>query len=226
LAAERGLRLADVDAHIRGRIEDVTTLLTNNGAGLNFDGERELAAAELSAFGQPNAVVPTSLNLSLFPGVVRHWRYRTRPKDVWLDAETVGQVRPDDSWTSLSLPQPVDPLLARVPDRGFSGSCRDRTIGFATDLYCDPKLNLEAATTIDSETERDAFLNVGGSVARVWLNDVKVFDDQARWVGWHAGKERIAVHLKRGGNRVVVECYNCFFLSVTDVRDWAIPTTP
>jgi ferric-dicitrate binding protein FerR (iron transport regulator) len=225
LASERGLRLVDTDAHICAHIEDVTTVLTTNGAGLNFAGARELAAAELIAFGHPNAVVPNSLNLALLPGVVRDWQIHKRPKDAWLDAETVAQLRPDESWSPLTLPQPLDPFLARIPDRGYSGSCRDRTIGFATDLFCDSKLSLEALATIPSESERDAFLNLGGSVSRIWLNNVKVFDGEGRWVGWHAGKERIAVHLQKGPNHVVIECSNCFFLSVTDTLDWPIPVS-
>lgn len=233
VAADHGYRLADVDAQFRSLEKYKLSLVASAGAVPTFGGYQQIAGALLSAMGQPPTKMATSLRLSMLPGVVTHWKYRTKPADVKLDdaRASVLTMTPwppadgtgvGDGWRELVLPQPDDKFLSRVGEVSHSATFRDRERGFATDLCKKEEQSLEAVAAIDSPDARPAYLNTGAGVKAAWVNGEKVFDSQGRKTGWHAGKERVPVRLSAGTNRIVIESSGCFFLSVTDAFDWPV----
>ena len=55
----------------------------------------------------------------------------------------------------------------------------------------------------------------------MWFNGVKIHDQGDAWTGFHAGKERIAVTLRAGVNRLLVEIGDRpFFLGISDGLVW------
>jgi len=147
---------------------------------------------------------------------------RVKPETSELTDAGAALLEADGTWGRLTLPQ-EDPFSRRAAYRSHSISYRDRARGFATDLFQGDDQLVEAIATLESGAARDVYLNVGAGVRRVWLNGERIYDNE-RWTGWHAGKDRIAVTLRAGVNRIVIESGDTFFVSVTDGRDW--PLTP
>lgn len=222
LAAARGCRLADVDAHFRSLEKYKLSLVAPNGAVPTFTGSREMATVLLNAMGFVGAKPDRTLQLSLLPGVVTQWTYRAKPASDRLDEAKLDRL-PNEGWTSLVLPQPDDKFCSRLPDLSHLCNYRDRSRGFATNLPHSPDQWIEAAATIESSEDITTFLNLGSSVQTAWLNGSKVYDGVGRPNrGSHAGAERIPVNVRAGPNHLVIETTGGFFVSVTDEFDWAV----
>ncbi len=122
----------------------------------------------------------------------------------------------------MLLPQPSDKFCSRVPDMSHLCSYRDRARGFAVNLHKGTDKLVEAASVLESSEDITAFLNTGGAVQTVWLNGQKVYDNQGKTGGMHAGAERIPVSLRAGQNVLVLEAAGGFFVSMTDDYDWPV----
>ena len=73
----------------------------------------------------------------------------------------------------------------------------------------------------NAPAEKQAYLQIGIGASTVWLNGTKIHDQGNAWTGFHAGKERIAVKLRTGVNRLVVEIDGPhFFMGVSDELTW------
>ncbi len=223
LAAERGLRLADAEKQFYVASRSGMTLVADNGTDPTFAGDRELAKTLLSAMGYPDAPIETTLHTALLPGVIPQWWYHAKPFQQKLDPQTVRDLEPDAAWKILTIPQPEDTFLGRLADSSHSITYRDRARGFATNLLHHPGEITEAVAYIDSDRDKNVFVNTGAMLNTIWLNGEKIFDRDGKWTGWHAGKERIPAHLKTGQNKIVIEIESSFFLSITESRDWPLP---
>lgn len=222
LAASRGCRLADVDAHFKSLEKHKLSLVAPNGAVPTFSGSREMAQVVLAAMGFPASRADRSLQLSLLPGAITQWKYRAKPSAEKLTEQTVSHL-PPDGWTDLLLPQPDDRFCSRVPDLSHLCNYRDRARGFATNLPRNADEWIEATATVESSEDITAVVNLGSAVQTVWLNGVRIYDGVGKHNrGMHAGAERIPVSLRAGPNHVVVEAAGSFFVSVTDEYDWPV----
>ena len=227
VALEKNCRLADVDAHFLELDRYRLSLVVPNGAVPTFSGSREMTSVLLATMGYPGVRVDQTLQVSLLPGTITRWHYRLKPGNQPLSAGDVqklstadpAKLLTDEGWDELFLPQPEDKFCSRVPDPTHSAMNRDRARGFAINLFHDPAMAVEAVAIVQSRDEKPAYVNIGADVQALWLNGEKVYQAPARWTGWHAGKERIAVRLRAGQNRLVLEAGSSFFVSVTTDRD-------
>lgn len=64
------------------------------------------------------------------------------------------------------------------------------------------------------------YLNTGGTLRAVWLNGEQVYRATPEYHGYHAGRDRLPVHLRAGANTLVIECGGIFFVSFTKQLVW------
>ncbi len=205
--------LAEVNQQLRTEQRQGTKLLEDDQVHLTFAGYRAMARAVLDGLGHKDVPVPKELKPELMPGIVRDWKVKALEKADALDDKAVAQVKPDDSWKALALPQ-KGPLAHWWADQ-------ERQRGFAQEIdkLAGPGKAYLGVTTVDSAKARKAFLNAGAQLSAVWLNGQRVYKSDG-WTGWHAGKERVAIDLKEGKNALVIETGPAFFLSITDDDQW------
>jgi hypothetical protein len=219
IAAERKLRLADAEQRFRRSPDSEVPLLNPKDLMPTFAGCRELAATVLDVLGYSEVAIPTSLRLSLLPGAITHWKVRSKRMEERLDAASVMRLEPDATWRDITVPQ-RDKLAERLPDPTHSLTFQMRTRGFAT-YHSKVGPLVEAMTSVESDRDKSAWINLGGEVKAVWLNGEKVFEFVG-YTGRHAGKIRLPVALKSSRNRIVIETGSNFFVSVTDAPDWTV----
>jgi lysophospholipase L1-like esterase len=205
--------LAEVNDQVRQEMKKGTKVLEEDQVHLTFAGYRAMARAVLDALGHKDVAVPKELKPELMPGIVRDWKVKALDRADALDEKAAAQVKPDDSWKALTLPQ-KEPLPQWWADQ-------ERQRGFAQELdkLAGPGKAYLGVATVEAAKARKAFLNTGAQLSAVWLNGKRVYKGDG-WTGWHAGKERVAVELKEGKNRLVIETGPAFFLSITDDDQW------
>jgi hypothetical protein len=221
-ANKRGLRLIDVAARFAELPDQGESLLLENHSEPNFEGSRELARIELAALGFPTLEIPQQLQFKPLPGIRRDWTYCIRSTDAPLSVEEATHIHPDSTWKTLRLPQADDKLDKRSVEKWRSYIYRGKAQGYAFVTNQVRNKSVEAVNYLDSDRERDVFINTGGSLYAVWLNGEKVYEDRAPRRGWHSGRDRIPAHARAGRNTIIVETQDDFFLSVTDDCDWPI----
>ncbi len=223
VAAEKRCLVAENRALMLEAIRSGKTIMTADGVHPNYRGQEIMARAILNALGCTDVALPRTFEPRLFPCVVRQWKMRLAPLDEKghpprLTAETAAQLHPDTSWKTCTLP---DAAPANRP------SAEDwleqlRRNGFALKLQEQVgKGRIQAVAEIDAPAEKQAYLQIGIGASTVWLNGTKIHDQGNAWTGFHAGKERIAVKLRTGVNRLVVEIDGPhFFMGVSDELTW------
>lgn len=216
VAQHRNLRLGNTDRFFPKDRLDI--LLASNGWVPTFAGHQGLARTLLEALGYSQLEIPDTLPLGLLPGVVTDWRYKLVAKGQTHTPDDLQQWQANDNWRTLTIPQAEDKLLRRYADISHTITYRDRARGFATDLHHDPDQNVLAQTVLHCKSPRQAILNTGATLKRIWLNGKLVFENPY-WTGWHAKKEQIPVTLGQGDNQIVIEAHNSFFFSVTDASE-------
>ncbi|HEX5268885.1 MAG TPA: GDSL-type esterase/lipase family protein [Gemmataceae bacterium] len=205
--------MAEVNQQLRTEQKQGTKVLEDDQVHLTFAGYRVLARAVLDALGHKDVPVPKELKPEVMPGLVRDWKVKALDKADALDDKAVTQLKPDESWKALSLPQ-REPLAHWWADQ-------ERQRGFAQELdkLAGPGKAYLGVATVESVRARRAFLNTGAQLSAVWLNGKRVYKSDG-WTGWHAGKERVPIDLKDGKNTLVIETGPAFFLSITDDDQW------
>jgi hypothetical protein len=161
--------------------------------------------------------LPEEFGPPLFPGVIREWKMR--PAEGSLDAETVRGLDPEsEDWVRYRLPDPVPEEETSAVDWWE----QERRNGFGLRLHEGVhKGPVWAVVDLEEAEARRAWVNLGIGMRSVWLNGEKVWQHPGGWTGFHAGKHRFAVELKREQNRLVAEIKGPnFFLSVTERLVW------
>jgi len=231
LATAGDYRLADIETELEYAALGGTGVLRQRphqpGLEPTVDGHRHMAIALLRALGYDELEVPERLSPDPLPGVITDWKVRYRPEDA--DLMTAAQMEAMDrerGWQSLQLPQPLDRFAKRQVRPWTSKNWVNRQRGFATLLYGDGKTSQPTAgvigiASIESDGDREAWLNGGGGLRQAWINGELVLSP-GKWRGGHAGSVRLPIHLKEGINELVIETGNTFFVSVTDEFDWSL----
>ena len=214
IAAENDYQVAEVNALMQAARSDGAEVLEPDEVHLTFAGYRVMTRAVLDALGHKEVAVPAELKAELMPGVVMNWKVRVAPADQpSLTEKEVAELRPDDRWRDLALPE--SKRLAQW------WQDQERQRGFAQSLA-------EAAGTgqtyqgfaeITTEKPREVYFNTGAQLSVIWLNGRQIYKSEG-WTGWHAGKERVPATLEIGKNTVIIEAGGSFFLSITDDNDW------
>jgi lysophospholipase L1-like esterase len=211
LAEQFGARVADAFALQQAARAAGQQVLDTDGLHPNFAGHRLIARALLDAMGYPELAVPERLAPALLPGVVTRWRMTTLASP--LTEETARALRPRRDWKRLTLP-------LRAAHTSWWDE-QERACGFALGLKAllGPAKRYVGIATVKARADAPAVLNTGAGLQAVWLNGVRVYQSDG-WHGWHAGRERLPIALRRGTNTLVIETGENFFLSITDKFDW------
>jgi lysophospholipase L1-like esterase len=105
IAGDYGLAIAEVrQQQEAGQAKGQRQLAADN-LHPNYHGQRMIARAVLDALGYGDIEVPERAEPEPAAGVVSGWKLRPLGAKEALTEETVGKLRPDDSWRSLSLPE-------------------------------------------------------------------------------------------------------------------------
>jgi len=222
-AAEEGYPVAETNALMQAARGQGKELMADDGIHPNYLGQSLMARAVLDAMGHRDVPLPREFRPTLFPGVVREWRMRLAPLDgrgkpQRLTEATVGQLAPDASWKTYTLPDPPPPSKPSAEDWWE----QERRNGFGLRVHdVVGKGLVQAVAVVECGEPANAFVNTGIGIATVWLNGRKLHEQGSAWTGFHAGKERLPVDLQRGRNELVVEIDGPqFFLSVTRKLIW------
>jgi hypothetical protein len=228
VAKEYGWPVADVyklQAQARSAGEQV---ISADGAHPNLAGEKLYARALLDAMGLADVPLPKEFRPQIFPGVIREWKLKSAMagnKPQPLMDEVAAGLKPDDTWTTLTLPQQTPATTQPAALEEWRRQLR--THGFALNLdQTIGKGSFYAMATVKSAGGK-AYINTASNVQKVYLNGKKVYEHAKdkggsdEWTGYHAGKERIEVELQKGDNTLLIQhAGGDFFVSVTDKRIW------
>jgi len=214
LARKYGCRIADMKPLLVRQFEQGQWLWEPDRSHLCFEAYRTVARAALDALGYESVAVPEKLKLRVLPGLVTPWRLRAAlTNGVALDEKTVLDVKPDDSWKVLELPE-KEPQASWWPDQvrqeGYAMSL-EKLLGKAKGYVGVATWNADKAGT--------AYVNTGGQLQTVWLNGKRIYK-AGDWNGFHAGCMRIAVDLLAGPNTIVIETGPQFALNITPGLLW------
>ena len=212
-AKERGLLLGEVAGVMKAAAGTGATLNEADGCHLSFEGFRQMTRGVLDGMGYADVPVPTAAKLSVIPGVIRDWRMRLINEETGLTEQAVATLAPDETWKTLSLPEDQ-----RAPN-WFMDQERQRGVAVALDRVLGPARVYQGMAVVESESNRDVYVNTGASLRSVWVNGKKL-PMATGPVGWRPGGNRIPAKLKAGRNVIVIEAGNAFFLSITDDRYW------
>jgi lysophospholipase L1-like esterase len=213
LAAEYGYPVAEVNQLMTQARDAGQDLLSADQVHPNLAGQRVLARAVLDAIGCRDVKLPDPFTPVLLPGVITRWQVRVAPDKTPLTPEAISQLKPDESWTTVTLPEtekPTNEWRAQTQAEGFAQSL-GQTVGKSA-AY-------QAVASVESNAEKNAFLNIGAAPTAVWLNGKQVYKNE-KWTGYHYGKERIPVQLTKGTNTIVIETGPEFIIGITDTDQW------
>jgi hypothetical protein len=214
LARQYGCLTGDIKPALVKSLEQGNWLWEPDRSHLTFAGYRAVARAALDALGYDRIAVPEKLKLRTLPGLVTPWKLRAVQADeAALDEKTILEVKPDDTWKTLELPE-KEPQDSWWPDQV-------RQEGYAMSLE---KLAGKAGRYIGvaiwkADKAGTAYLNTGGNLQTVWFNGKRIFK-VGEWDGYHAGTHRIAIDVLAGDNRIVIETGAQFALNITPEVLW------
>jgi lysophospholipase L1-like esterase len=206
-AAAHEHRLGDANAMLAAAHAAGDRIMEPDGIHPGLPGYRIMAAAVLAGLGHADVPV-TQPTYALLPGVITHWQVMGADAPL----ADIATVAPDASWTEVTVPQ-TEPIASWWRDA-------ERQRGFADlKLAVGSHKRYVSLTTITATAPREAYLQLGGPVSRLWLNGELLFDDSS-WRGWHPGHDRLPIHLRAGENRIIVESGSDLFLALTPDRIW------
>jgi acyl-CoA thioesterase-1 len=198
VAGRRHLKVAEVNQLMRAARQKGEELLEADQVHPNFEGYRVMARALLDALGAPEVKVPAELKAHLLPGVIGEWKMRAKGAGEWKMVKAPVELKMEQWW------------FEQERKRGFVVGL-EKIIGPA-------KVYEGRAVFVAGEGKR-FYVNTGADLMEARVYGAEVYKN-AGWTGWHAGKERIGVEMKKGENVIEIEAGSNFFLSVTEEEDW------
>ena len=247
VARENGWAVAEVSALQKAARAKGETIMAGDGIHPDYHGQSLMARAILDAMGHQDIPAPTAKEFSpiLFPGVVSPWLVQAAPKDEkgkqrpMTDEELAAHTATLTAMFGGDLARAKTPVtvypIPEMPRPDKDGKFADagvwmeqeRRNGFATNIReIDGGPLRYWGAAVKADAEKKAFISTAIGVRRVWLNGALVYTHpmnggEEKWTGYHAGKERLPVTLKKGVNLLLVEhSNNEFFVSVTDKLVW------
>ena len=228
IAKNRNYRVAEVDREyemyeLKSRH---AKLVMPKGLYPTFEGHRLIARSILDSFGYSHLEVPKTLRFQEAEGLIKDWWVSPdldRKKD-FLTEEMVKNVD-YSSWTKLSLPMAAyDDLAKKMLVPHMTYPVQARSLGVAMPLTERYWNKARAYTEYLSDEAKDVYLNIGGDVKEIWLNEEEVRKDLPGIysVGRHIGFYRIPIKLKKGVNKILLEAQNSSFISITENKDWGL----
>ncbi len=217
-AREYGHRVADVDFLMERAAGQGAELLEEDGVHPNFAGHRIMAQALLNALDHTDVQVPERLLIEPSPGLIPRWLVKPivdgHPDSPYVTELNVKSLRPDYRWQAVTLPE-------STPQEGWWYE-QVRQEGFALSLtrQIAPAPRFLAAASLELATARTVWLNLGGYVRAIWIDDACAYQHDGVWRGFHAGRERLPIPLESGSHSILLEVGPQFFFSVTDRRLW------
>lgn len=238
VALDEGLILADNNAAMRTAREAGKEVLSPDGCHPNYYGSSLLARSVLDALGYNDVPLPNTFQPQLFPGVIKKWQMRLTPLDPTtnrpqlLSEQNISTLKTDRSWKNYTLPDAlrIDPATNQ-PESAEVKLQQYLRNGFGTrvDALIE-KGHLQAVAIIKRKKAGNAYINIGGeesNIASLWLNgqklEIPLKNDYEKpcIIGFHPGKLRIPIELKKGNNTLIMEDPGSFFfVSVTDTMVW------
>lgn len=180
----------------------------------SFEGYRAIARAALDALGYRTIPVPTKMKIKVLPGLISPFRIRaTAAGEAVLDEKTVLDERPDDHWTTYTLPE-KDPQDSWWPDQ-----VRQEGYAMGVEKNVGKSGRYIGYAVVHAEKPGTVYVNTSGGLQTVWFNGKRVFK-AGEWNGFHIGAERIPVEAKAGENKLIFECGAQFAITVTPTALW------
>ncbi len=217
LAKENGYWLADVNALMHAaRTEGKPGLMSPDDVHLEMPGYDVMARAVMDGLGYKDVPLTKNFVPPAYPGLIKDWKFKLVDGKVRVDEKSVADIKPDADWLSFTLPDSKP-----APEAGWWPE-HERQRGAAMTMERElgkSKLYLGYAE-VDSDADKKAFINVGSYADAVWLNGKRVYKNDGQWRGWHLGRERMPIELKKGKNVLVMETGAQWLLSITDNCDW------
>lgn len=203
LATSQHLNVAEVGKQMKTERSAGATLIGEDTVHPNYAGSRSIARAVLDSMGYRDVPVPSVLKPEPIPGIIRKWTIRALP---------------DGAPKSISLPLQVQSKEWWSQPNGVWWKEQERQRGFALDLndLVGKQGTIEASTSIQMPSEAQAVFVLGAAISSVHLNGQELTYQNK--FGWHAGKDRIEVTLKKGWNEIIIQCDGSFFLSVEKIK--------
>jgi hypothetical protein len=174
----------------------------------------------LDAMGYRDVKVPERVHNRPLPGLVSPWKVKPMgEKDVPLTDTAVARLKPDDSWSTIELPEKEpDPGQDSLDDRWLD-DFREMGVSVSLRKLKPPSNNFVAVATIRAEEQRTVQFHTGAELNALWLNGKPIYkNDGSR--GWHPGRESVTATFEKGDNTLIARTGKVFFLSMTDGPIW------
>jgi len=222
IGAEDGCLVAENRKLMTDSLKAGNILFVEDNIHPNYLGQSLMARSILDAMGHREVALPRSFEPKSIPGLVEKWMVRLSPLDakgvpIRLTGETVGDLAPDRTWTQLELPE--DRPLANSPEI-WPEQMRRNGCAMEMEALLGKGELAQGVAELTSADGGQAFVQTGMRIKSIWLNGLKIHDQNTTWTGVHPGKERIPVSLKKGVNRLIIEFGSDFFLAVTPGLVW------
>ncbi len=210
-----GFSIARPRDYMKKAWESKTFMWEADQSHFNLEGNRCVARCVLDSLGCKDVPLPEVFKPEPLPGLVTDWKFKAAVKDAQpLDEKTIKDLKPDDTWKKIVLPDLLDPKegwwWTQVGQEGYWLKL-DKDLGEAP-FYI-------GMATVKSDKARKVFVNTGGSLRTVWINGKLIFKETGACPkGFHYGRERLPVELPEGESTVVVETGNKSILTLPE--DW------
>lgn len=213
-AMERDIPICDLHSALQREMRaGGPPLISPDTIHLELAGYRVMTRELLDTLGYADVPVPQTLDVPELPGLVKSWKAWPMQGE-WPGADAAIPEPPTEGAVELSLPS------SRQASSWWPDQERRRGIAVEIPAVIGEGRWFLATATIDSETERDAWLVLGGEPRHAWLNGESVWSyDPMDHRGWHIGCLRIPVKLHAGANEIRLAVGNAFACCVTDDRE-------
>lgn len=220
IAAEFDLRIAEVRRRMHAESEAGISQYSLDGHP-GYQGQRSIAGAVMDALGYGDVPVVERVNAVMPDGIVRDWRVRPlaeSEKDI--SDQAVAAIRPDNSWTSISVPiSQTDYSVEDFDSLAWLDDARQRGMVIQLKKHAGDGAAFVSVATLTEPVPRQSILQTGAEVKSVWLNGEKMMVNE--WTrGWHIGRDRTPISLRAGENVLVVESGENFWIRVADKPLW------
>ncbi|MCM8534153.1 MAG: hypothetical protein NE330_23525 [Lentisphaeraceae bacterium] len=225
VAQQRSYSLARADLIWQKYLKENKThkLAQSKGLRYTYAGHQVLARSILDCFGYSAVKVPLKLRLKALPGIINNWQWQEYETPTPITADLFQNLN-STSWPKLTLPMPADKgLTSKFINPYMNYEHQAKELGFGLEMTGVYDNTIRAVSEFESEGG-NLFLNIGGGVKEIWLNGEMITSGLTNMFldGRHPGGRRFPVKLKKGKNKIILDCTMNFFVSLTETNDWGL----